>query len=79
MSIPEEKSEKTDFVFKNLGGRRMGKIIRWIQAVIAGNQMYAPMAGVDIKKSADKLFEKKSEKEDEKTKKSPENAERDQD
>ena len=30
----------------------MGKIVRWIQAVIAGNHMYAPMAGVDIKKSA---------------------------
>lgn len=36
----------------------MKKIIQWIEAVIAGNHIYAPMAGVDIKKSADRLFEK---------------------
>lgn len=47
----------------------MGKIVNWIQAVIAGNHTYAPMAGVDIKKSADRLFEKKCDKEDKKTKK----------
>lgn len=51
------------------GATHMGKIVRWIQAVIAGNHMYAPMAGVDIKKSADRLFEKKCDKEDEKSKK----------
>ena len=47
----------------------MGKIVRWIQAVIAGNHTYAPMAGVDIKKSADKLFEKENDKEDKKSEK----------
>lgn len=46
----------------------MGKIVRWIQAAIAGNHTYAPMAGVDIKKSADKLFEKNCGKEDKKSK-----------
>lgn len=38
----------------------MGKIIRWIETVIAGNHPYASMAGVDIKKGADKLFESES-------------------
>ena len=34
----------------------MGKIFNWVKAVIANNQPYATMAGVDIKKSADRLF-----------------------
>ena len=34
----------------------MGKIFNWIKAVIANNRPYATMAGVDIKKSADRLF-----------------------
>ena len=35
----------------------MGKIFSWVKAVIANNHPYAAMAGVDIKKSADRLFE----------------------
>ena len=35
----------------------MGKILNWVNAVIANNRPYATMAGVDIKKSADRLFE----------------------
>ena len=49
----------------------MGKVLSWVEAVIANNRQYATMAGVDIKKSADRLFgedtsiktDKKSEKE----------------
>lgn len=36
----------------------MGKVVKWVEAVVANNHCYAPMAGVDIKKSADRLFEK---------------------
>ena len=36
----------------------MGKIFSWVKAVIANNRPYATMAGVDIKKSADRLFGK---------------------
>ncbi|MCD8337980.1 MAG: hypothetical protein LUD18_12080 [Lachnospiraceae bacterium] len=43
----------------------MGKIVKWVEAVVANNHRYAPMAGVDIKKSADKLFEKEEPEEDE--------------
>ena len=39
----------------------MKKIIRWLEAVIAGNHTYASMAEVDLKKSSDRLFEKESE------------------
>ena len=35
----------------------MGKMFSWVKAVIANNHPYATMAGVDIKKSADRLFE----------------------
>ena len=35
----------------------MGKLIKWIEAVIANRNPYATMAGVDIKKSAEQLFE----------------------
>lgn len=48
----------------------MGKITRWVEAVVANNHPYATMAGVDIKKSADQLFEAKNEnteKKEEKT------------
>lgn len=38
----------------------MGKIVKWIEAVIANNHIYAPMAGVDIIKSTDNLFEKET-------------------
>ena len=34
----------------------MGKLFNWVKAVIANNHPYATMAGVDIKKSADRLF-----------------------
>ena len=48
----------------------MGKIFSWMEAVIANNRPYATMAGVDIKKSADRLFGEdasvKTEKKDEK-------------
>ena len=37
--------------------RHMGKLIKWIEAVIANRNPYATMAGVDIKKSAEQLFE----------------------
>ena len=48
----------------------MGKIFSWVKAVIANNQPYATMAGVDIKKSADRLFgEDTSIKTDKKSKK----------
>lgn len=36
----------------------MKKIINWIMAVIANSHKYATMAGIDIKKSSDRLFEK---------------------
>lgn len=42
----------------------MGKVVRWVEAVIANNHPYAPMAGVDIKKSADQLFDGKDEKQE---------------
>ncbi|MCC8102218.1 MAG: hypothetical protein LIP11_08155 [Clostridiales bacterium] len=48
----------------------MGKITRWVEAVAANNHPYATMAGVDIKKSTDQLFEAKNEnteKKEEKT------------
>ena len=35
---------------------KMGKLFNWVKAVIANNHPYATMAGVDIKKSADRLF-----------------------
>ena len=35
----------------------MGKMFSWVKAVIANNHPYATMAGVDIRKSADRLFE----------------------
>lgn len=35
----------------------MGKIINWIKSVIAVNHIYANMAGVDVKKSSERLFE----------------------
>lgn len=38
----------------------MGKVFRWIEAVIANSNPYATMAGVDIKKSADQLFEEEN-------------------
>lgn len=41
----------------------MGKIVRWVEAVISNNHPYATMAGTDIKKSADQLFEKEDTKE----------------
>ncbi|MCD8012567.1 MAG: hypothetical protein LUG99_05245 [Lachnospiraceae bacterium] len=44
----------------------MGKITRWVEAVVANNHPYAPMAGTDIKKSADRLFEKEDNKKDNK-------------
>jgi len=47
--------------------KSMGKFIKWIEAVIANNHRYAPMAGVDIKKSADRLFEKEVPDENETT------------
>ncbi|MCD7819582.1 MAG: hypothetical protein LUH07_11115 [Lachnospiraceae bacterium] len=45
----------------------MGKIKKWAEAVIANNHQYAPMAGVDIKKSADRLFEKEETEKDKST------------
>ena len=40
----------------------MGKKANWIKAVIANQQPYANMAQVDIKKSAERLFEKDGKK-----------------
>ena len=45
----------------------MGKIINWIKSVIAVNHIYANMAGVNIKKSSEQLFEAGSKQENAKS------------
>ena len=44
----------------------MGKVSKWIKAVIANQTPYAPLAGVDIQKSAEKLFQEERPKGEEK-------------